>query len=404
MATSAVAKYKAQFRMTHGRIALAGLMAAMLAVTLVGVSAGREKEVRKTAAPSPALSVALTPVEASTLPIRIAGAGNVVAWQEATVGAEADGLRLTGVEVNVGDTVTRGQVLALFDASILQAELAEARASVSQAEAEAEEAQVNALRAKKLESSGAMSAQQINQYVVAAATAHARLDVARAVEKRQRLRLLQTRVLAPSDGVITSRTATVGAVAAAGQELFRLIKEGRLEWRAEVAAADVAMLAPGQRVTISAQGHAPIRGTLRIVAPAINMQTRSALVYVDLPGASAILAGTFAQGYFEVGQSPALTVPEGAVLLRDGFHYVMSIGAESKVAMRKVAVGRRIEGRIEITEGLAAAENVIASGVSFLSEGDTVDVVSAIPIVRKDEHAPLARAGRQIRMPARSGL
>lgn len=389
--------------MTHGRIALAGLTAAMLAVVLVGISTGRGKEARKTAAPSPALSVALTPAEVSTFPIRIAGVGNVVAWQEATVGAEAEGLRLTAVEVNVGDIVRRGQVLALFDASIIEAELAEARASVSQAEAEAAETQANAVRAKKLEPSGAMSAQQINQYVVAAATARARLDVARAVEKKQRLRLFQTRVLAPSDGVITARTATVGAVAGAGQELFRMIKEGRLEWRAEVAAADVGRLAPGQRATISAQGHAPIDGTLRIVAPAIDTQTRSAVVYVDLPGVNALLAGTFARGYFEVGQSPALTVPEGAVLLRDGFHYVMCVGPESKVVVRKVTVGRRIGDRIEITEGLAVAENVIASGVGFLSEGDTVDVVSTIPSGREEEHAPLVRAARPVGMPARSG-
>lgn len=389
--------------MTHGRIALAGLTAAMLAVVLVGISTGRGKEARKTAAPSPALSVALTPAEVSTFPIRIAGVGNVVAWQEATVGAEAEGLRLTAVEVNVGDIVRRGQVLALFDASITEAELAEARASVSQAEAEAAETQANAVRAKKLEPSGAMSAQQINQYVVAAATARARLDVARAVEKKQRLRLFQTRVLAPSDGVITARTATVGAVAGAGQELFRMIKEGRLEWRAEVAAADVGRLAPGQRATISVQGHAPIDGTLRIVAPAIDTQTRSAVVYVDLPGVNALLAGTFARGYFEVGQSPALTVPEGAVLLRDGFHYVMCVGPESKVVVRKVTVGRRIGDRIEITEGLAVAENVITSGIGFLSEGDTVDVVSTIPSGREEEHAPLVRAARPVGMPARSG-
>jgi RND family efflux transporter MFP subunit len=388
--------------MTHGRIALAGVVVTILAVILI-VRIGRDGEVRETAAPPPVLSVALTRTEVSVLPIRIPATGNVVAWQEASVGAEADGLRLTDVKVNVGDTVKRGEVLALFNADIVEAELVEARASVDQAEAEAVEAEANARRAKKLESSGAMSTQQINQYVVGAMTARARLEVARAIEKRNRLRLAQTRVLAPSDGIITSRAATVGAVVAAGQELFRLIKDGRLEWRAEVAIADMEKLAPGQSAMISAQGHGSIHGTLRMVAPAINTETRNGLVYVDLPNDSGVRAGAFARGHFEVGEGSALTVPQSAVLLRDGFNYIMCVGPESNVVVKKVAVGRRIGDRVEITDGLAAAENVIASGVGFLSEGDIVNVVSEIPLGDAEEHAVIQSAGSRIKAPARSG-
>lgn len=377
-------------------------MVTILVVILISARIGRDGEARGIAAPPPVLSVALIRAEVSVLPIRIPATGNVIAWQEASVGAEADGLRLIDVKVNVGDTVKRGQVLALFNADIIEAELAEARASADQAEAEAVEAEANALRAKKLESSGAMSTQQINQYIVGATTARARLEVARAIEKRNRLRLVQTRVLAPGDGIITSRAATVGAVVAAGQELFRLIKDGRLEWRAEVAIADMEKLAPGQSATISAQGRGAIHGTLRAIAPAINMETRNGLVYVDLPGDSAVRAGAFARGYFEVGEGSALTVPQSAVLLRDGFHYVMCVGPESKVVMKKVAVGRRIGDRVEITEGLAAAEKVIASGVGFLSEGDAVNVVSGIPLSDAEEHAAFSPPGSQIRSPARS--
>lgn len=403
MATGAVAKMRLNPRMTHGRITLACAVTAVLAAVLIGVRTGHDEEIRETAAPSPVLSVTLTPVEVSVLPIRVPATGNVAAWQEASVGAEADGLRLTDVDVNVGDTVKRGQVLALFHSGIVESELAQARASVWLAEAEADEAEANAFRAKKLESSGAMSTQQINQYVVGATTARARLEVARAIEKKNRLRLVQTRVLAPSDGIITSRTATVGAVLAAGQELFRLIKDGRLEWRAEVAAADAEKLAPGQRATISAQRQGPIHGTLRIVAPAINTETRGTLVYVDLPGDSAVRAGAFARGYFEVGESSALTVPQSAVLLRDGFHYVMCVGPESKVVMRKVTVGRQIDDRVEILEGLAVAENVVASGVGFLSEGDTVHVVSAPSSRREHEHAASGATGLQTSTSTRSG-
>lgn len=349
----------------------------LVAIVLVVATITSEGEARKAKAPpTPVLSVVMTHARMSTLPIRVPATGNIAAWQEASVGTEADGLRLIAVNVNVGDTVRRGQVLASFNADIVAAELAEARASVAQAEAQVMEAEANARRARELEGSGAMSSQQIDQYVVAAMTARAGLDAMRAIEKKNRLRLAQTRVLAPSDGVITSRAATVGAVVPAGQELFRLIEDGRLEWRAAVAAPEMDKLAPGQNAEITMHGHRPIRGTVRIVGPSIDTQTRNGLVYVDLPRDSALHAGAFARGYLEVGEGTALTLPQSAVLLRDGFNYVMRVGPESNVTMRKVTVGRRIGDRIEIAAGLSASETVVASGLGFLSEGDNVRVVS----------------------------
>lgn len=364
--------------MKHARIVLTGaaiVTVALVVLVVFGNIAKDEADAPHTATPRPVMSVAVTRGRTSMLPIRIPASGNVAAWQEASVGAESGGLRLTGIEVDVGDTVRRGQVLAVFNVDIVEAELAEARASVSQVAAEVMEAEANAHRAKSLERSGAMSAQQIDQYVVSAITARARMDAARAAEKKARLRLSQARVLAPSDGIVTSRTATIGAVVPAGEELFRLIKDGRLEWRATVATSDIETLAPGQIAEIGIHGHAPIRGKLRMVGPTIDTDTHSGLVYVDLPRGNGIRAGAFARGHFEVGNGSALTLPQSAVLLRDGFNYIMLVGPKSNVVMKKVSVGRRIDDRIEIKAGLSASETVIASGVGFLSDGDTVRVV-----------------------------
>jgi RND family efflux transporter MFP subunit len=354
--------------MKFGRIALTGAAIVVIAAVLIALNVRGKEEVQKTdALPTPVLSVVMTRARMSMLPTRVPATGNITAWQEASVGTEVEGLRLTEVKVNVGDTVQRRHHARSIQAS---------RASVAQAEAQAMEADANARRARSLDASGVMSAQQVDQYVAAARTARARLDAARAVEARHRLRLAQTQVLAPSDGIITSRTATVGAVMPAGQELFRLIKDGRLEWRAAVAMPDLDKLTPGLRAEITVHGRQqPIQGTLRIVAPAIDTLTHEGLAYVDLPPGSAIHAGAFARGYFEVGEGQALTVPQGAVLLRDGFNYVMRIGPESNVMMTKVSVGRRVGDRIEITGGLTRSEAIIASGLSFLSEGDTVRVV-----------------------------
>jgi RND family efflux transporter MFP subunit len=177
--------------------------------------------------------------------------------------------------------------------------------------------------------------------------------------------------------VISARTATVGAVLPAGTELFRMIRKGRLEWRAEVPAAELARIQPGQRAVVVPAGGTPVAGTVRMVAPTVDAATRNGLVYVDLPAGGTAKAGMFASGAFELGRQAALTLPQGAVLLREGFSYVFVLEGDSRVRQVKVAIGRRSGERVEITGGLDANARVVASGGSFLTDGDTVRVVAA---------------------------
>ena len=305
--------------------------------------------------------------------------GNIAAWQEAVVGAEANGLRLAEVRVNVGDVVRRGQVLATFVPDLIRADLAQSRAAVAEAEATLADAAANAQRARVLQASGALSAQQINQLLTSERTAQARLESVRALAQTQQLRLAQTQVLAPDHGVISARSATVGAVVSPGTELFRLIRQGRLEWRAEVAANELAQLKPGQPVRVITADGGAVAGRLRMVAPTVDAATRNGLVYVDLPQPGALKAGMFARGEFDTGRRSALTLPQPAVLLRDGFSYVFKLGTDNKVTQAKVEVGRRVGARIEITSGLEAGVRVVASGAGFLADGDTVRVVDAPP-------------------------
>jgi RND family efflux transporter MFP subunit len=376
--------------MKRGRIALV-LVVAVVAVVLIAAGLGRDDASAAAAEPTPVLSVSLTRPRVDTLPVRVPASGSIVAWQDASIGADTEALRLTEVRVNVGDTVRRGQVLATFDPALVAADVAEAIAAVAVAQAEAREASGNARRATALDGSGAMSKQQIEQYLAAADVAQARLDAARATELRQRKRLAQTRVLAPGDGIITVRSATVGAVVPAGQELFRMIRDGRLEWRASVAVADLDVLAPGQKVRIRMPGHDDVCGTLRMIGPDIDTQTRSGLIYVDLPRSDVLRAGAFVTGHVDVREAATLTLPQGAVLLRDGFHYVMRVGPASDVVAKKVEIGRRIGDRIEIASGLDASDAVIAAGLGFLSEGDTVRVVDT---ANERADADVSRAAR----------
>ncbi|NUZ04364.1 efflux RND transporter periplasmic adaptor subunit [Piscinibacter koreensis] len=353
--------------------------AGIAALLLTGTAAllplvNQAAEPKRAAAPRPALSVTLIQPQPTVLARRIPANGNIAAWQEASVGTEANGLRLAEVHVNVGDVVKKGQVLATFAADTTLAQVAQIRAAVVEAEATAADAAANAERARGLQSTGALSESVINQYLTAERTAKARLEAQRAAARAQQLRLGQTRVLAPDNGVISARSATVGAVLPAGQELFRLIRKGRLEWRAEVPASDLATLRPGTRASITPAGGTPIPGTVRVVAPTVDPQTRNGLVYVDLPAPGSARAGMFARGEFEVGSSNALTLPQSAVQMREGFSYVWRVDAESKVRQTKVEVGRRAGDRIEVI-GLDPNVRVVESGVGFLGDGDLVRVV-----------------------------
>ncbi len=342
--------------------------------------------------PRPALTVQTAPPQRTAMAQRLAANGNVAAWQEASIGAESNGLRLTEVRVNVGDSVKAGQVLATFAAEMVQADVAQARASLLEAKAHAAEAASNAERARTLQASGALSAQQIEQYTTAAQAAQARVEAAQALLQAQQLRLQHTQVRAPDHGVISARSATVGAVVGAGTELFRMVRKGRLEWRAEVTATELGRLRPGTAAQVTAASGASVQGQLRMVAPTVDPQTRNALVYVDLPAHPDLRAGMFARGEFLLGQSDALTVPQDALVVREGFTYLFVLGADQRVQRLKVQPGRRSGERVEILSGLDAGAPVVVRGAGFLNDGDLVRVASG---PEKSEEKPAAAPANQ---------
>jgi HlyD family secretion protein len=352
---------------------------ALALIALIAHAAAEQKSTPTAAATAakPALTVATTQPTLAQWPIKLSANGTIAAWQEAIVGAESNGLRLSDVRVNVGDVVKRGQILATFAADTIQAELAQQSASIAEAEAALAEAQANAARARTLQDSGAMPAQQIDQYLTAEKTARARLGAANALAQSVRLRLGFTRVVAPDDGIISNRSATVGAVVGAGQELFRLIRKNRLEWRGEVTASELMKVQIGQVVTLTTPDNSAVGGKVRMIAPTVDAQTRNALVYVDLERSAHTKAGMFAKGDFAVGGAQALSVPQQAVFVRDGFSYVMRMEAGNKVALRKVQLGRRVADRIEVIDGLKTDDVIVGSGAAFLTDGDTVRVASA---------------------------
>ena len=363
-----------------------GVLAACGAAALIAAPNSRAADDKKAAPLKPALTVTTIRPSPASLPIQLAANGNVAAWQEAIIGSETGGYRLNEVRVNVGDVVKKGQVLAVFSGDSVNADVAQAKAALLETRANAAEATANAARARTLQSSGALSAQQISQYMTAEQTANARIAASQATLSAQQLRLKYTQVVAPDSGIISARTATVGSVVGVGTELFRMIRQGRLEWRAEVVAADLARIKPGMRAVVTAASGEKLTGKVRMIAPTIDAQTRSALVYVDLPTSLApnapFKAGMFASGQFDLGVSNAMTVPQQAVVVRDGFSYVFRLNPDQRVSQLKVSTGRRLSDRIEVTAGIKNDDLVVVGGAGFLNDGDLVrNVVAAAPAV-----------------------
>ncbi|MDP9108190.1 MAG: efflux RND transporter periplasmic adaptor subunit [Pseudomonadota bacterium] len=361
--------------------ALAGVaVVAALALTLTRSHAATDK---KPAPPKPALSVTTTQPERLSLPIKLTANGSIAAWQEAIIGSESNGLRLTEVRANVGDTVHAGQILARFAPEAVNADVAQARASLLEAQANAADAAGIASRAQTLQNTGALSTQQINQYQTSAATATARVAAARATLDAQLLRLRHVQLVAPDDGVISARTATVGAVVPAGTELFRMIRKGRLEWRAEVTSAELGRLRTGMTAVVYAANGSTLTGRVRMVAPTVDPQNRAALVYVDLGNATdktaPAKAGMFAKGEFDLGSSSALTVPQQAVVVRDGFSYVFRLNPDHRVSQLRVDPGRRLGERVEVGVNLQPDTVLVVEGAGFLNDGDLVNPVAAVP-------------------------
>lgn len=330
------------------------------------------------------LSVDAVQAQSVTWPMTVTLNGSVFAWQEALVSAEISGLRIKQILAEVGDRVKKGQVLVTLADETVQAELLKQLATEEKDKAALAEAQSNANRAREIKDSGALSAQKINEYMIAEQTAKANLALSQAELENQRIRLRQTQVLAPDDGLIATRSANLGNVVASGAELFRMVRQSRIEWRGEVSAEQLAALHPGQAVQLmlpeAGQRQHKVNGKVRLISPVVDSNTRNALVYVDIPAASA-RPGMYVQGAVDIGQQPGVAVPISSVVYRDGHAYVFvlpqALSGQQRVRQQKVSTGRTRGDQIEIIEGIASGSWLVNSGGAFLNDGDMVQVVQA---------------------------
>src|SRR5579871_4384159 len=215
----------------------------------------------------------------------IAATGSLAARRELPVGVAGEGGRIAQVMVDPGNWVGAGQVLALIDRSVQSEQANQLSAQIRAAQADADLAEAQLERAQKLVSRGFISKADIDQKTATRDAARARVAVARAQLGEVHARIGQLVVRAPAAGLVLERNTDPGQVVGnSSGALFRLAKAGEMELRAQVAEQDMAKLRIGMPATVTPIGASQgFSGSIWLLSPTINMQTRQGQARIALP-------------------------------------------------------------------------------------------------------------------------
>jgi len=356
----------------------AGAAVLALALTLSacgGEKAAEEAETKAGATGGSSQTVTVATATLENLPRTVTASGSISAWEEVPVGAEAGGLTATGVFVDEGSYVRQGQPLVQMNDALLQAQLRQQQAAVQTAEANVARDQAALDRAQELKERGFLSQASLDTALANQRASAANLAAARASLSETRTRLSQATVRAPVSGLVISRSVTRGQIIGAGTELFRIVRDGRLELDAQVPETELALVRSGQSAVISSDQVGETTGTVRIVTPEVNAESRLGVARIALAGGG-FRPGMFARARIQVGDQPAVTVPTASVLYRENRAGVFVMGTDGRARFRPVTVLSRTTNRTAVT-GIEAGVRVVVEGAGFLGEGDRVTVAPA---------------------------
>jgi HlyD family secretion protein len=326
----------------------------------------------KEAAALPLVTVVVPALGAVTSNVSLTGL--ISARNDMPIGNEGDAGRISEVLVEAGDRVRKGQVLARLNPITAQSQLDNAEASLDEVRANAAAAQSEWARAQQGED--IFSKEENERRRTTALTAQARVKAAEAQVRDAHNKLAHTIIVAPTDGIVLTRTAEVGQIAVPGSTvLFHLARDAQIEMRGQVAEQDVPRLALGQSATVRLDGVAKsFTGTIWQIGAIIDAGTRQGTVRIVLPADQNLRPGAFARADIEVGSTTGVLLPQTAVLSDEQGNYVLVVGSGNKLERRAVTVGgARSEGLL-VSRGLNGSERVVAIAGAFLRTGETVAI------------------------------
>lgn len=358
------------------RLSLGLSAVALSAVLLAGCGGHGDETTEERAAGGSRQTVTAATVTQTSLRRTVTASGTVSAWEEVPVAAETGGLTAVAVYVDEGSYVRQGQALVQMNDVLLRAQLRQQQAQVQLAEANVARDDAALDRAQQLKERGFLSQASLDTALANQRASNANLAAARATLAETQTQLSQATIRAPVAGLVISRSVTKGQIIAAGTELFRMVRDGRLELDAQVPETELAQVRAGQSATVTSSEAGTTSGTVRIVTPEVNANTRLGLARISLSPGAQLRPGMFARADIDVGDQPANTVPTGAVLYRDNKPGVFSLAADGRVHFQPVVILSRTDTQTAVT-GVNVGARVIVDGAGFLNEGDRVNVAQA---------------------------
>ena len=356
------------------------LRAALLATAafaLASCGGGEDKAAsEKKAGAAAGQTVTVATAALTSLPRVINASGTVSAWEEVPVGAETGGLVATAVLVDEGSYVRQGQPLVQLNDALLRAQVRQQQAAVQSAEANAARDDAALARAQELKEKGFLSQASLDTALANQRASSAGAASARAALSETQTRLSQATLRAPVSGLIISRSVTKGQIVAAGTEMFRMVRDGRLELDAQVPETELGLIRAGQSASVASDQVGETTGRVRIVTSEVDAQTRLGVARIALTSGGGFRPGMFARARIDVGAQPAITVPTASVLYRENRSGVFVLTADNHVRFQPVTVLSRSATQTSV-EGLQAGARVVVDGAGFLGDGDRVSVSGA---------------------------
>lgn len=308
--------------------------------------------------------------------------GDVDAFYNAVVHAQVSGYVHTWYK-DIGAHVKAGETLATIDTPELDQRLAEAREQLTKAKANQALAAVTAGRWKSLRQSGAVSQQTADEKVADEAAKDAEVAAASAnVDRLKALKAFAT-IVAPFDGVVTQRNIDIGSLvsdsANAASGLFAVADTHEMRVYVKAPQSFAADMRNGMKAVLKLPQYPgrDFEATIGTTAQAIDQRSRSLLVELMAKNNDdALQPGAFAEVHFQIPvNADTLKLPASAIIFRDKSVEVATVGANDRVVMKKVEIGRDLGTEVEIASGLSAADRVIASPPDSIDEGDEVHVL-----------------------------
>lgn len=363
---------------TSIRTTLTGAAVALTALVLAacgGHGEDAKKADAKAGGGGSSQTVTVQTATLQSLPRIVTASGSVSAWEDVPVGAETGGLNAVAVYVDEGSYVRQGQPLVQMNDALLRAQLRQQQAAVQTAEANTARDDAALARAQELKQRGFLSQAGLDTALANQRASAAGLASARASLSETQTRLSQATIKAPVAGLIVSRSVTRGQIIQPGVELFRIVRDGRLELDAQVPETELALVRAGQSATIASDQVGETTGRVRIVTPEVSAESRLGVARVALTSAGGFRPGMFARARIDVGAQPAVTVPTAAVLYRENRAGVFVLDTQNRAHFRQVTIRSRSTDRTAV-DGLQAGVRVVVDGAGFLGEGDRVTVAA----------------------------